>query len=238
MANQLYNRHTYAAHIMGLLQRTIEIRRGFGSAVSSCYHSHIGDVVFPFLDRDRSAVRFTKLLCNRRHVDGNECDACGAVVRDASTQPLSIHVPSPVTQSEVMARINVYKAYDILSNMTNARRWRRRDPSAPLYTPADALLTQIDLGLIHLCFTWVELPAGSLEATHVRLVRERDGSVYPTPTTVSLVHDSSVSIAMGHAFTGNRKRVIDCIVPVCTFVFYVAMYCRTLTLFEYPSSAW
>jgi hypothetical protein len=198
---------------MGLLQRTIEIRRGFGSAVSSCYQSHVEDVVFPFLDRDRSAVWFTKLLCNRRHVDGNECDACGAVVRDASTQPLSIHVPSPVTQSEVMARINVYKAYDILSNMTNAHRWRRRNPSAPLYTPADALLTQIDLSLIHLCFTWVELPAGNLEATHVPLADQ------PEPMTVSSVHASSVSIAMGHAFTGVRKRVIDCIVPVCTFFF-------------------
>jgi hypothetical protein len=221
MANQLYNQHTYAAHIMGLLQRTIEIRRGFGSAVSSCYQSHIEDVVFPFLDRDRSAVWFTKLLCNRRHVDGNECDACGAVVRDASTQPLSIHVPSLVTQSEVMARINVYKAYDILSNMTNARtgRWRRRDPSAPLYTPADALLTQINLSKIHLCFTWVRLPARNLEATHVQLEHQRDGSVHPTPTTVSRAHDSSVSIAMGHAFTGVRKRVIDCIVPVCTFFF-------------------
>jgi hypothetical protein len=219
MANQQYDRHTYAAHIIGLLQRTIEIRRGFGSAVSSCYQWQIADVVFPFRADDGSAVQFTKLLCNLSHRDGNECDACGAVVRDASTQPLSIHVPSHVTQSEVMARINVYKAYNILSNMTNARIWRRRYPSAPLYKPADALLTQINLSKIHLCFTRVELPAGRLEATHVQLEHQRDGSVHPTPRTVSSVHDSSVSIAMGHAFTGVRKRVIDCIVPVRTFFF-------------------
>jgi hypothetical protein len=236
MANQQYDRHTYTAHIIGLLQRTIEIRRGFGSAVSSRYQSHIPDVVFPFLDEDGRAVLFTKLRCNHRSY--NECNACGPLVRDASTQPLSIHAPSLVSQGEVMACINVYKAYNILSNMTNTRRWRRRDPSAPLYTPADALLAQIDLSKIHLCFTWVRLPAGHLEATHVPLVDQPNGSARPTPTTVSYRHISSVSIAMGSAFTGVRKRVIECIVPVCTFFFYVAMCYRTLTLFEYPSSAW
>jgi hypothetical protein len=224
MANQQYDRHTYAAHILGLLQRTIEIKRGFGAAISSRYQSQVPDVVYPFLDRGHR-VLFRKLRCNHTYNDDNRCNACGAVVRDASTQPLSIRVPADVSQGEVMARINVYKAHDILSNMTNARRrWRRRDPGAPVYTPADALLAQINLNRIHLCFTWVQLRTGQLEATHVPLVDEGRRPV-PNPVTWSYNHHSSVSIAMGSAYTGVRKRVIDCIVPVCTFFF---LHCNVL----------
>jgi hypothetical protein len=210
----------YAAHIMGLLQRTIEIRRGFGSAVSSGYQAQAQGILFPFLNRHGTEVQFTKLGCDHTPRPGepynlNECDACGALVRDASMEPLSIHVPiSPgLSQGEVMARIHVYKTYDILLNMTNTRRWRRRDPSAPLFT-AGALLAQIDLSKIHLCFTWVQLQARHLEATHVPLPVANQ---QPTPMTESYSHYSSMSTAMLHGFLGKRKRVIDCIVPVCRF---------------------
>jgi hypothetical protein len=222
---------TYTDHILGILQHTIEIRRGVGSAVSSRFLGRASGIVFPFVDRNRdnagNRLQFTKLLCDHINQQDNHCEACGIEQRDASMRPLSIHVPTPpgLSQGEVMARIHVYKAYLPMSSKTNTHH-HASDPNA-------ALLAQIDIQRIHLCFTWVQLQARHLEGDQQAAPQE------------SYRHYSSISIAMVRGLQGRRKKVIDCIVPVCRF-FEIAIlcqsrsltYCRTLTSFEFPSSAW